>query len=89
MTDVLACVRDDGGVVALGSVKRNCADCDAVVWVAPTGLRTIAEKGAIPVCLTCVAERVQRDPDPRVMPVSPEQVQEIRDTLAHRRRHGA
>lgn len=87
MADVIACVRvDSNGVVTLGSVQRSCTDCGAAIWVAPTGLEIIKDKGAVPVCLACLGKRVEADGSPEAMPISPAQLAEALATLSHHRR---
>jgi hypothetical protein len=84
---VVGCVRADSpGMVALGSVVRVCADCGVDVFVAPSGVEVIESRGAVPVCLECLAGRVGRDGSPEFMPISDRQVAEVMATMAHLRR---
>lgn len=84
---VIGCVRVDGNpLVALGSVKRSCADCGAAVWVAPTGVEIIKSKGAVPVCVPCIRRRIEADGKPELQPISRAQVAEAIAALTHHRR---
>jgi len=44
-----------------GSVMTNCCKCDLPLWIAPSGLKVAAEKGAEPICMPCGAIEIQKD----------------------------
>jgi hypothetical protein len=85
----LGCVSMEGrGLVAIGSVEASCAECGTAVWVAPSGLALMEEKGAQPTCLRCVANKVAADDDVEVEPMSEKQIAEMVATLLlHARRN--
>jgi hypothetical protein len=83
---ILGCVRvADAGVVALDSVQRDCGDCGAALWVAPSGVEILEQPGAIPVCGECMSRRMHAKPEP-FEPISARQVAEVAATMAHLRR---
>jgi hypothetical protein len=85
---ILVCVpvTDYDALVALGSVKRTCASCGTAVWVAPSGVDLIAEKGAVVSCLSCVEKSLE--PEDELAPLSQRQIAEAIATIhGHRRRN--
>ena len=85
--DFLICATADGEAVA-GSIVRNCERCDVRVWVAPSGQRTIIERGPSleVVCIPCGLGEFERDPATKVGPVTSEQIAELRAFVRARRR---
>ena len=80
MTDemVMVCTRvEDLSIPVEGSKTFTCADCGKDVWVSPA---TYLEHGhdAIAVCILCSIPRIRADPDAKVMPVSEDQIEELR-----------
>lgn len=75
---VLVCTRvEDMGIPVEGSKTLTCADCGKDVWVSPA---TYLEHGheAITVCMVCAIPRIKADPDAKVMPVTEDQIEELR-----------
>lgn len=82
MTDCIACVPVDApGIVAVGSTRARCSDCGAGVWIAPSGVRMVAEKGLVIVCIPCVHKRMAADPNPKIQSITPEQAVEAMRTM--------
>lgn len=77
MGDTLICSAWEGERVR-GSVKLRCADCDAAIAVAPTGQARLAKGDIEAVCIPCGQVRIVNDPEPKVAPIAPEQLAEIR-----------
>ena len=61
-----------------GSTADRCADCDAPIWVAPTGRKFIAVLLAVPVCMACLEKS---HPDAAPQPPSAEQLAEMAAAL--------
>jgi hypothetical protein len=77
MTDTLICSPWTGHGVR-GSIKLACADCERAIEVAPTGQARLATGDIEAVCIPCGQVRIVNDPEPKVAPVSAEQLAEIR-----------
>ncbi len=84
-TTVLACVPIDWGSTAAevveGSKEEFCADCGTSIWVSPASKRSVGEN-PIFCCLPCMAIRFENDDDLKFVPVSDEQIEELRVALA-------
>lgn len=70
----------DGKHLAKGSIKTSCAKCNREVWIAPTGQKISAEKGAIVICIPC-SMRMAKEESFQEMSPTPEQKDEINKTL--------
>lgn len=58
---VLMClpVEGDHRYIVPGSIQRQCQDCGAPVWVAPSGQQLLIESSAIVVCMNCGRARAK------------------------------
>ena len=64
-----------------GAVVRECADCGRPIWVAPSGQKMEREQGAEVACFECAEKRMKEDPESKLQPPTPEQIEEIKRTL--------
>jgi hypothetical protein len=85
--DVLAvvCLRVTtarGGPVVRGSVKKACCRCESLVWTSPATLRSIPQGKFAFLCVECARTLAeQSDEETKIVPPSPEQIEEIREQL--------
>lgn len=77
MTDTLICSLWTGRGVR-GSVKLKCADCGRDIEAAPTGQERLRHGDIEAVCIPCGGKRIAADPEPKLAPIAPEQLAEIR-----------
>lgn len=75
--DYLVCSRVSGDEPVHASVGIGCADCMFPIWVAPSGQKLLA-KGHVAICVECGIKRMQADPKPEIVPLSEEQIAELR-----------
>jgi hypothetical protein len=71
----------------LGTTTDVCAECGTEICVAPTG-RKLASEQPQPVRLICVAcglAMLAQDPDTTLMPLQPEQLDELAKNRERRR----
>ena len=62
-----------------GSVKGRCATCKQQVWISPSGVKIIADKGAEVICSRCFvpyAEKASKD-EPLEIAINPSQLREL------------
>lgn len=57
-----------------GAEQRECSECAADVWVAPTGQAIVDREKAVIVCISCAVEAGGGHP---TAPLQPEQIREI------------
>jgi hypothetical protein len=68
-------------VVVPGSTKKRCSGCGQAVWVSPASL-VLSKKKHLPLlCLPCAEERIAKEEDVNVQPLTEEQRREIRDAI--------
>lgn len=82
--DVLAvaCMRSSNtDRIVPGSLVKTCSQCEASIWVSPATLTHIRDKPHRLVCMECMLEMAAQDDDPRMAPVTDEQLEEIKQTL--------
>jgi hypothetical protein len=84
MTDVHVCSLVSKEIPVSGSVIQHCADCDASIWLAPTGQEMIAHSNATLVCIPCGIERMKADPSPEVALPTEAQLAEIKQEMERR-----
>lgn len=61
-----------------GSVQHDCNDCGTKVWVAPSGQKLVRERDATIICPKCALLKMEKDPGPHEITVTPETVQEVK-----------
>lgn len=61
----------------MGSESRRCAECNARVYLAPSGQRTVSEQNLTVICVSCGERKMTHDPRREVMPIRAEQVAEL------------
>lgn len=80
--DFLVCMRIAGrgpGVVP-GSAKKRCAECNAQVWVSPTGVQLLQTRKLRMLCMECARQQAKTE-DLEIESPTPEQLDELRATL--------
>lgn len=76
--------------IARGSIIRTCRGCGKGVWVSPSGVTIIQERGAVPMCMRCVDQHAEDDPDDlTIMPLTPEQITEVMEDAVEMMRKSA
>lgn len=68
---------DPDRYIVPGSMQDQCADCGALIWVAPSGQKLLKEARAITVCPKCGLTRVREHPGDLEM--APGQIDEIKE----------
>lgn len=68
-----------------GSIIKWCAMCAAEVWIAPSGQKMLVPENNI-VCVPCGVGMAKTEADPRLEPVKPEQLAELRALRKSRKR---
>jgi len=82
---VIICYRTSMRVFVVdGSSKTQCEECKAEVWIAPSSREIKAKSNGRVVCDQCGQKYLT--PGSVVVPFLQEQLQEINDTLANRKR---
>ncbi len=82
---LIVCYRTTNPKVLIvdGASKTRCEKCRQDVWIAPSSRKVREKTGAKVVCEICVRPDV---PVSDVLPISNEQIVEIKDTLENRKR---
>ena len=63
-----------------GSIRAHCIDCGAEVWLSPASREAAGSEGR-PCCLPCFTKRIETDPEPEVMTLTGQQMEELRKAL--------
>jgi hypothetical protein len=85
--DILAvvCLRVEGANrqhIVKGSTQKACVRCESMIWVSPATLKAIAGKKYGFLCMECAQElQAKSGEDAKVLPPTPETIQEVRDHL--------
>lgn len=83
--DILMCVPvQEARSVYPGSIESECADCEANVWVSPSGQELVREKALTIVCLKCGLDRAVKAselPEIRITAEAAEAAEEVRAWL--------
>jgi hypothetical protein len=78
----LVCMPVEAMTVAVpGSTKKRCSACARAVWVSPASLALSKKKHLPLLCLLCASERMAKDEDVSVQPLTEEQKKEVRDAI--------
>lgn len=73
-----------------GATKSRCGQCGHDVWISPSSLRMMSQAApcnALIACEVCCRETMKTSSERvEILPLNSDQVMEIKDTLANRKR---
>jgi hypothetical protein len=79
---VVACMRvKNTDLIVPGSLVKACARCESSVWVSPATRDHVRDKPHRFVCMECMLQVAAKDDDPQMVPVTNEQLEEIKLTM--------
>jgi len=73
-----------GNEAVQGSIIIKCLRCRTDIWISPTGLMMVG-KGIKPVCMSCAEIINPPGEKMEIVPLTPEQQQELKDELQKRK----